>query len=180
MNFIAWTIVACEIGFWVVIALGLVTRYIFNKEKLGFFFLALTPVIDLVLLIVTGTDLYNGATATVAHSIAAVYIGISIVFGKSMIRWADQRFLYYIKKKGPKPVRKTGWDYANHSMRGSLQHLLSYIIGASLLVLMIFFIDTPSRTEELSATLKFWTIILGIDFFISITYYIWPRTAKTK
>ena len=39
MNFIAWTIVACEIGFWVVIALGLITRYIFKREKLGFFFL---------------------------------------------------------------------------------------------------------------------------------------------
>ena len=50
MNFIAWTIVACEIGFWVVIALGLITRYIFKREKLGFFFLALTPVIDLILL----------------------------------------------------------------------------------------------------------------------------------
>ena len=64
MNFIAWTIVACEIGFWVVIALGLITRYIFKREKLGFLFLALTPVIDLILLIVTATDLYNGATAT--------------------------------------------------------------------------------------------------------------------
>jgi len=180
MNFVAWTIVACEIGFWVVIALGLITRYIFNKEKLGFFFLALTPVVDLILLIVTGADLYNGATATFAHSIAAVYIGISIAFGKSMIRWADEHFLYYIKKQGPKPVRKTGWDYARHSMKGSLQHLLSYVIGAALLILMIYFIDNPSRTTELSSTLKFWSIILAVDFFISITYFIWPRAAKAK
>ena len=36
MNFIAWTIVACEIGFWVVIALGLITRYIFKRERARF------------------------------------------------------------------------------------------------------------------------------------------------
>lgn len=99
MNFIAWTIVACEIGFWVVIALGLITRYIFKREKLGFFFLALTPVIDLLLLIVTATDLYNGATATQVHAIAAIYLGSSIAFGKSIIRWADERFRYYIQKR---------------------------------------------------------------------------------
>ncbi|MBG9582404.1 membrane protein, partial [Bacillus thuringiensis] len=60
MNVIAWLIVACEIGFWIVITLGLLTRYILKKNKLGLFFLALTPVIDLILLVVTGVDLYRG------------------------------------------------------------------------------------------------------------------------
>ena len=106
MNFIAWIIVACEIGFWLVILLGLITRYLFKRERLGFFFLALTPVIDLILLLVTATDLYNGATATQVHAIAAIYLGVSIAFGKSMIRWADERFVYYIQKQGSKPVGK--------------------------------------------------------------------------
>ena len=73
MNFIGWIIVACEIAFWIVIILGLVTRYIVKKPKLGFLLLALTPVIDMILLIVTGLDLYNGATATAVHGIAAIY-----------------------------------------------------------------------------------------------------------
>lgn len=85
MDFIAWTIIACEIGFWVVILAGLITRYVFNKKRLGLFFLALTPVIDLLLLVVTATDLYNGAVATQVHAIAAIYLGVSIAFGKSMI-----------------------------------------------------------------------------------------------
>ena len=112
MNFIAWTIVACEIGFWVVIALGLITRYIFKREKLGFFLLALTPVIDLILLVVTATDLYNGATATQVHAVAAIYLGSSIAFGKSMIRWADERFRYYVQKTGAKPARRIGYEHA--------------------------------------------------------------------
>lgn len=178
MNFIAWTIIACEVGFWIVILLGLITRYIFKRERLGLFFLALTPVIDLILLAITATDLYNGATATTVHVIAAIYFGTSIAFGKSMIRWADEKFLYYIQKQGTKSVRKIGMDYAKHSMKGTLQHLLAYIIGGGLLFVLIYFIDDPSRSEALSSTLKFWGIILIIDFVISITYFIWPRGSK--
>ena len=178
MNFIAWMIIAAEIGFWVVIVAGLVTRYIFNKKKLGLFFLALTPVIDLLLLIVTATDLYNGATATQVHAIAAIYLGVSIVFGKSMIRWADERFLYYVKKQGTKPVRKHGIAYAKHSMKGSLQHVLAYLIGGAFLFLMIYLIEDPSKTEALSGMLKVWTLVVGIDIAISASYFIWQRPQK--
>ncbi|MDW0113444.1 hypothetical protein [Sporosarcina saromensis] len=180
MNLIAWAIIACEIGFWVVILAGLITRYLFNRKRLGLFFLALTPVIDLLLLIVTATDLYNGATATQVHAIAAIYLGISVAFGKSMIRWADERFVYYVKKQGPKPMRKTGWDHAKHSFKGSLQHVLAFIIGGAFLFIMIYLIDDPTQTEALSGMLKLWSLILGIDFVISISYFIWPRQAKTK
>jgi len=38
MNVIVWLIAACEIGFWVVITLGLFTRYILKKNKLGLLF----------------------------------------------------------------------------------------------------------------------------------------------
>ncbi|MFC5590176.1 hypothetical protein ACFPRA_14825 [Sporosarcina soli] len=180
MNFIAWTIIACEIGFWIVILLGLFTRYVLKREKLGFLFLALTPVIDLTLLLVTAADLYNGATATQVHAIAAIYLGVSIAFGKSMIRWADERFVYYIQKQGPKPVRKTGLAHARHSMKGSLQHVVAFLIGAAFLMAMTYFINDPSRSEALSETLKLWALVLGIDLAISLSYFIWPRPDKSK
>lgn len=178
MSFIAWMIIAAEIGFWVVIIAGLVTRYIFNKKRLGLFFLALTPVIDLILLIVTSVDLYNGATATQVHAIAAIYLGISIAFGKSMIRWADERFLYYVKKQGTKPVRKYGLAYAKHSMKGSLQHVLAFIIGGAFLFIMIYLIDDSSKTEALSGMLQVWAVVLAIDLIISASYFIWQRPQK--
>ncbi|MEG0384303.1 hypothetical protein [Solibacillus cecembensis] len=180
MNFNVWIIIACEIGFWVVILLGLITRYIFKRERLGFFLFALTPVIDLILLIVTTTNLYNGATANQVHALAAIYIGVSVAFGKSMIRWADERFVYYIQKQGTKPIRKTGLAHARHSMKGSLQHVLAYIIGAAFLVSMIYFIKDPVRTEALLETLKLWALVLGIDIVFSISYFIWPRPVKDK
>lgn len=98
MNFITWSIIAAEIGFWIVIILGLTLRYVYNFKKMGSFFLLLTPVIDMFLLIVTAIDLLKGGNATKSHAIAAIYLGVSIALGKSIVRWADERFLYYIKK----------------------------------------------------------------------------------
>jgi hypothetical protein len=178
LNFVAWMIVACEIAFWIVIVLGLVARYVFKRKRLGIFFLALTPIIDLILLITAGVDLYNDATATQAHAIAAVYIGSSIAFGKSMIEWADARFQYYVTKQGPKPAKRFGMEYAMHQLKGFFRHILSYLIGAGLLAGMIYVIKDPARTEALTGILKIWSLILGIDFVISISYFIWPRKAK--
>lgn len=175
LNFIAWMIVACEIGFWVVIILGLFTRYVLKKNKLGLFFLALTPVIDLILLITTAIDLYQGAAATIAHAIAAVYIGVSIGFGKSMIKWADERFRYYVTKKGPKPIKRYGVEYSKHYLKGWGRHVLSYLIGAVVLMSIIFLINDASRTEALLRVLQVWTFVLGIDFIIAVSYFIWPR-----
>jgi len=179
MNFIAWTIVACEIGFWVFILLGLIVRYIFGKERLGLILLAMTPVVDLILLLVTGVDMYRGAKATIAHSIAPVYIAISVVYGKDMIRWADERFRYYIKKQGDRPPRRTGIAYAKHSMKGSLKHILAYCIGAPMLLLMMWMVGGEDKGQDLFITLKYWGIVVLIDNAISITYFIWPRAERT-
>ncbi|SEH50989.1 hypothetical protein SAMN05192559_101909 [Halobacillus karajensis] len=178
MDFVAWMIVASEIGFWVVIVAGLVTRYIFKQNKLGLFLLALTPVIDLILLVTTSVDLMNGATATMAHAIAAVYIGVSIAFGKSMIEWADVRFQYYITKQGPRPERLTGFAHAKHYFKSWGRHLVAYLIGAAFLAGLIFIIDNPNRTEALTGALQLWSLVLGVDFLIAISHFIWPKKRR--
>jgi len=178
LSIVPWMIVACEIAFWIVIVSGLFVRYVFKRNKLGLFLLALTPVIDLILVVVTSIDLYRGATATQAHGIAAVYIGVSIAFGKSMIEWADERFQYYWTKKGPKPKKRFGMDYARHYVKGWLRHVVAYAIGAVLLAGMIYLIQDPSRTEVLSGILKTWSLILGVDFLLAVSNFIWPKQEK--
>lgn len=181
MNFIAWMIIACEIAFWVVIAAGLIVRYVLKLPKLGLFLLALTPVIDLLLLVITGVDLYNGAVATMAHALAAVYIGVSIAFGKSMIAWADRRFRYLLtKQEEAKPQKRYGLEYARHELKGFLRHLLSFLIGAGLLAGMVYWINNPARTEALDSILRFWSIVLVIDFAIMISAFLWPKQDKNK
>ncbi len=178
LNFIAWMIVGCEIAFWIVILLGLTTRYIAKKEKMGFFLLALTPVIDLILLLVTGIDLYNGTKATTVHGIAAIYIGVSLAFGKSMIKWADEHFLYYVMKQGQKPIKRFGREHANHGLKGWFQHLVAYGIGAGLLGALIYLLNDSQQTEALSGILRIWSLVLAIDLCITISYFIWPKKMK--
>lgn len=177
MNFVAWMIVACEVAFWVVIILGLIARYLLRKERLGFLLLALTPIIDLILLIITGLDLYRGATATSAHALSGVYIGVSIVFGKSIIAWADERFRYYIVKQGDKPLKCYGYEYARHYLKSWLKHVLAYAIGIGCLFGLIYIVQSPARTEALTSTIHWWSRILGIDLLITIAYFIWPKKA---
>lgn len=174
MNFILWLIIFCEFAFWVVILLGLVTRYVFRQKKLGLFFLALTPVVDLILLVATTMDLMNGATAEIPHAIAAVYISVSLVFGRSMISWADDRFRYYVMKEGDKPKKLTGFDYSKNYLKNWLKHLLSYILGIGILHLVVYLINDQSRTESIDGVINLWTIVLIIDLIICITYFIWP------
>ncbi|MFB9974102.1 hypothetical protein FPQ10_09025 [Allobacillus sp. SKP2-8] len=175
MNLIAWTIVACEVGFWIFIIAGLVMRYIFNQKRIGILLLAMTPVVDLILILVTGIDMYRGGEPTTADAIAPIYIAVSIIYGKSIIQWADERFAYYVKREGPKPPRRVGIEYAKHSMKGSLQHILAYMIGGAILLFMIYYIGNDTDTTVLESTLKFWGIIVIVDNVISLTYFIWPR-----
>lgn len=178
MGGIGWLIVGAEITFWVVILLGLVTRYILKKKGLGLFFLALTPVIDLVLLIATAVDLYNGATATTVHGIAAIYLGVSIAFGKSMIAWADRQFTYHILRQGQMPAKKYGFEHARHEIKGSFQHLLAFLIGAAFILGIHFFIGDHERTAGLLNPLRIWALVVGIDLLYSASYFIWPKRVK--
>ncbi|MGV2941580.1 hypothetical protein AB5I83_18410 [Mesobacillus sp. LC4] len=178
MGFVAWMIVACEIAFWIVIILGLTIRYVFKKNKLSIIFFALTPLIDLLLLTLTSYDMYRGATATIAHGIAAIYIGVSVAYGKSMINWADSRFRYYILRKGEKPQRLKGSEFSRNERKNLFRHYAAFLIGGSMLGLIVFLIQDSARTESLFAVLKTWGFILVIDTAITASYFIWPRKDK--
>lgn len=178
MNWIVWLIIACEIGFWVFISLGLTTRYVFKKKKLGLVFLALTPVVDLVLLIVTSYDLYRGAVATTAHGIAAVYLGFSLAFGKSLIQKTDELFQYYVMKTGPKPIKLYGVEYAKNYLRNWLRHLVAYIFGASLIGIIYLIVNDLERIHTMLRILSFWTTFLVVNLLICTSYFICPKRNK--
>ncbi len=98
-------IVACEIGFWVVLVAGLLARYVLRRRRLGGALLVCVPLVDLVLLVATVLDLRRGGTADLAHGLAALYLGFSVVFGHSMVQWADVRFAHRFAG-GPPPEPK--------------------------------------------------------------------------
>lgn len=173
-------IVVCEIAFWVFVLAGLISRYVLKRKKLGSILLLATPVVDLVLLAVTIIHLNTGIAADFTHSLAAVYIGVTIGFGKRMIKWADERFAYRFAN-GQKPEKvKHGRVHARREREGWLRHLLSWSIGCLLLGLMILLIGEPARTEELTRTIYLWSIVLAADFVISFSYTIWPKKEKKQ
>ncbi|MFD2093272.1 hypothetical protein [Blastococcus deserti] len=95
-------IVACEIGFWVVLAAGLLARYGFRRRRLGGALLLAVPLVDLVLLVLTAVDLRSGAEPDVTHGLAALYLGFSVAFGHDLVRWADVRVAHRFAG-GPAP-----------------------------------------------------------------------------
>ena len=135
-----------------------------------------TPLIDLFLLIFTVFDLKNGAVANTFHGLAAVYIGVSLVYGRRMIKWADQQYAYRFAG-GEKPVKreKFGKERAIEERQGWYRHFLSWLIGASLLALLIIYVNNLEQTFALLRVLFGWTLVLVIDFLISFSYTVFPK-----
>lgn len=177
---ITFLIILAEICFWIFILLGLVTRYTFKKEKLSIWLLGATPLIDLMLLVFTVFDLKNGKEATLVHALAAIYIGVSVAFGKQMIRWADIKFQYYFLKIDNRPEKLFGMERGKKEIGGFFKHLIAYFIGATIIVGMNYFLSNATDTEKLLDTLRTWSIILAIDFLISVSYLLFPTTKKEK
>lgn len=171
-----WFIIACEIGFWVFVLAGLVSRYLFKRKRLSVILLVCTPIVDVLLLIATVIDLKNGAIATTMHGVTAIYIGVSVAFGHRMIKWADVRFAHYFAS-GPKPAKgkKYGKAFAKKERDAWYLYMVAWVVGVFLLGAIVLYINNPSQTEALYQTAKLWTLVLGIDFLISFSYTFFPK-----
>lgn len=172
-------IIGCEVAFWILVLAGLACRYLWGKKRLGAVLLIGTPMIDLALLVATFVDLRGGAEATLMHGLAAVYIGVSIAFGHSMIRWADIRFAYWAKR-GPQPPRapRHGAEHARRERQSWFRHLIAWAIGCALLYGLVLLVGDEDQTAALLQTMSLWSLILGVDFLISFSYTLWPRQPK--
>lgn len=99
-----WLIGASEIAFWVFMAAGLAARYLLRRAQLGAVLLLGVPLMDVVLIVASTADLAAGGEPSRVHGLAAVYLGLTIAFGHSLVRWADARFAHRFAG-GPRPVK---------------------------------------------------------------------------
>ncbi|TDD84905.1 hypothetical protein [Actinomadura rubrisoli] len=172
-------IAACEIGFWVVLLAGLTARYLLRWRRTGAALLLCVPLVDVVLLTVTVIDLRNGATASFGHGLAAAYIGYSVAFGHSMVRWADERFAHRFAG-GPRPTGKPshGRPRTRYEWREFGKAAIATAVACGILLLMIVLVDDPDRTDQLQG----WTARLGAILAIwslwPITHTLWPSNPK--
>lgn len=168
-------IVACEIGFWAVLAAGLAVRYALRRPRLGAVLLACVPVVDLVLLVAATVDLRGGATADWTHGLAAAYLGGSVAFGHSMVRWLDVRFAHRFAG-GPAPVRppRSGRARVRHEWRLWILTVAAYAIACALLLAAIAFVGDAGRTRALEDWIARLTMLLGICTAWAVAWTIWP------
>ena len=168
-------ILAAEVAFWVVLAAGLLVRYGLRRPRLGAVLLALVPLVDLVLLVATALDLRAGGVATRAHGLAAVYIGFSVAFGHSLIRWADQRVAHRFAG-GPPPERppRGGWARATYEWREFGKALLGALVTAALLLTAVLVVDDADRTQALLGWLPTLGVVLAVWF---IGWPLWTTLA---
>jgi hypothetical protein len=170
-------IIACEIAFWMVLLAGLAVRYLRGKPQLGLYILLFVPVVDIVLLAATALHLRRGAIAGWQHSLAAIYLGFTVAFGHSMVRWADERFAHRFAG-GTCPVVRTGRQRALHEWRMWGLAVLACGIAAGLLWLGIVWIDDPYRTQQLSGSMGSLATILVVWFIVAASYTVFPKKAK--
>lgn len=97
-------IAACEIGFWVLLGLGLAARYLLRLRTVSTVLLLLVPVLDVVLVTASILDVARGSIPGLTHGLAAVYLGFTVAFGHSMIRWADRKFSHRFAGGPPPPA----------------------------------------------------------------------------
>ena len=172
-------IVACEIGFWVLVLLGLVARYPLRRRRLGLVLLALTPVVDLVLLAATAFDLNRGATATIYHGLAAIYLGFSVAYGHKMISWADTRFAHRFAD-GPAPTKLFGRDYAAESWRDVLRTAIALATAAAVLWALIAVSGDSERAASLRGMFGILGIAIAVEMIWAISYSVWPKKAPAN
>ena len=172
-------IVAAELAFWLTLLSGLAARYVLDRPRLGMALLIATPLVDLGLLAATTFDLRRGGEAALPHALAAVYIGVSVAWGKRIVDWADARFAHrFAGGPSPEPPPRTGCQHAAHQRREWLRHLAAWSTGTALLGLGVLAVGDLERTEALLNVAALWTLVLAIDFLISFSYSLWPRQPR--
>jgi hypothetical protein len=172
-------IAACEIGFWVVLAAGLVTRYLLRLRKPGLVLLAAAPLVDVVLLVASVIDIKRGGELNVNHSLAAIFIGVSVGFGHQTLQWADKWAAHYLGG-GPRPVKppKGGPERARRERAGWYRHLLAYVIGVVIMI-GLGLLSGDGWNAALGPAYG-WTMILGIDAIVSFSYSIHSGESAEK
>lgn len=153
-------VVACEVGFWVVLGAGLLARYALRRPRLGAVLLVCTPLVDLVLLVATVFDLRAGGEATAAHGLAAIYLGVSVAFGHSLLRWADQRFAHRFAG-GPPPVKppRSGPGKVRHEWREWGKFALAWAVTCAVVLLLVVVVGEPERTRPLWGQVRGMTVV---------------------
>ncbi|MFB7943560.1 hypothetical protein ACFC6L_01450 [Kitasatospora phosalacinea] len=172
-------IVAGEVGFWVVLAAGLLARYGLRLRRSGAAVLALLPVVDLVILAATVADLRGGATADWTHGLAAAYVGFSLAYGHRLVRWADGHAAHRLAG-GPKPagMPKYGAARARYEWGVFALTLLAAAVTVVLVAAVQWLAGDGARTAALDSWYPRMGLVVGVNLLVAASYTLFPKRAR--
>ncbi|MCM6773970.1 hypothetical protein NDR87_10855 [Nocardia sp. CDC159] len=154
-NPIVAVILLCEIGFWVTVGLGLLLRYVLRLGTLSSIVLALVPLIDVILVVAVALDVHRGAEVTGVHRIAGIYLGWTVVFGKSTVRWLDSWFAYRFAG-GPRPQKRP--KEGPEAYRAEMRSFIKWLVAAGIALVVCFGLSVtvadPAQATALRGVLQ--------------------------
>ncbi|MFI5674862.1 hypothetical protein [Streptomyces cellulosae] len=174
-------IIACEVGFWLLLALGLAVRYLLKWRRTSVALLLCEPVLELVLFVVTAIDLRNGAEPGWQHGLAALYIGYTVGYGHYTIRWLDGHAAHRLGG-APKPVGppRYGMPRARHEGRLWLRTVLAAAVACALLQGAVWYVGDHGDVSSLRAFQWAALRTAGIHGLVALGYLIWPKKAPPQ
>ncbi len=157
---IAAVIVTCEIGFWVVLGLGMLLRYPLGRARAGAVVLACVPLVDVVLLAAAAVDLGRGAQMSAMHALAAAYLGFSLAFGPSMVRWADVRFAHRFAGGPPPAAAPPAGSPERRAATWAewFRVVLAAVVASVVLALLALVADPDQRGSVLASAAPLWVV----------------------
>lgn len=169
-------IIICEVGFWVLLGLGLSLRYFAGMPRASVAVLLCEPLLEVLLLVVTAIDLKNGAEPDWKHGLAAVYIGFSVALGPQLIKWADARFAHRFAG-GPPPVRppKYGTARAVHEWRTAARWTVAAAIAIALLQVAIWYVGSDGEIGSLRMWQQKMLFVIGVNVVWALSYTLFPK-----
>ncbi|MEV8360820.1 hypothetical protein [Streptomyces niveus] len=171
-------IIICEVGFWVLLGLGLALRYFAGMPRASVAVLLCEPLLEILLLVVTAIDLKNGAEPDWKHGLAAVYIGFSVALGPELIKWADGRFAHRFAG-GPPPVRPPKYGKARlvHEWKTAARWIVASAIATGLLQAAIWYVGSDGETGSLQMWQQKMVFVIGINVVWALGYTLFPKKA---
>lgn len=173
-------IIACEVGFWVLLAGGLALRYLARMPKTGAAVLLCEPLLELALLVATAVDLRGGGEPDWKHGLAALYLGYTVAYGHYTVRWLDGHAAYRLAG-GPKPA-DAGYGAARavHEWKLVARTVLAAAVAAGLLQAAIWYVGGSGDTTVLRGWQLTALRVVGIHAVIAVAYTVWPKRAPEK
>ncbi|MBT2902790.1 hypothetical protein OOK44_23445 [Streptomyces cellulosae] len=173
-------IIACEIGFWVLLAAGLAFRYLLRMPRTGLALLLCEPVLEVVLLVVTAWDLKNGAEPDWTHGLAALYIGYTVGHGHRTVTWLDGHAAHRLDGRPLVRPPRHGLARARHETKVWLGTVVAAAVATALLQLAIWYVGDPGRVTSLESWRATAWRAAGIHGLITLTYWLWPKKTPLR